>query len=136
MLLGMEETPQAQKVNKAIYKIFCAGWIKRKKKKISCGWICGILMIFFAPGMVTEQHVMLQEILRQKFQLIEGKKPCLEPTQGPFGWGMEKLEDRKWGVDRKVGNKRDFSFLMVQYKANFLRGALEKQMDPFGFLPR
>ena len=49
MLLGMEETPQAQKVNKAIYKI-CGGW----KKKISCGWICGILMIFFALGMVTE----------------------------------------------------------------------------------
>ena len=104
--------------------------------------IDGILMIFVtSPGMLTEQYMMLQVVLWQKFPVYWWNPDDILYTR--YGYRAEydvasSLAEKFQLYSRKkaMSGSRLSLIPWFLYKANFLSWIFEKQIDLFGFLPR
>ena len=104
--------------------------------------IDGILMIFItSPGMLTEQYMMLQVVLRQKF-LVQWWNPD-DILYTMYGYRAENdvassLAEKFQLYSRKKAMSGSHLSLILWflYKANFLSWIFKKLIDLFGFLPR
>ena len=104
--------------------------------------IDGILMIFVtSPGMLTEQHMMLQVVLRQKFPVYWWNPNGILYTgygyRAEYDVASSLAEKFQLYSRKKAMSKSHLSLILLfLYKANFLSWIFEKQIDLFGFLPR